>query len=93
MSSLNSIDRDVKNRHPRTKTIDIIPERYLGIPIRSIVEANPVNQFVAAARESVYLVEWPSLQRWAAITAYATIVFVLGWRFFTSRSMELSEDM
>jgi ABC-type polysaccharide/polyol phosphate export permease len=78
---------------PIVYPIDIIPERYLGIPIRSLVEANPVNQFVAAARESVYLVEWPSLQRWAAITAYATIVFVLGWRFFTSRSMELSEDM
>ncbi len=78
---------------PIVYPIGIIPERHWGIPIRKIVEWNPINQFVAAARDSAYLVEWPSATRWLALVIYSTVTFTLGWRFFARRSMQLSEDM
>ena len=78
---------------PIVYPIDIIPEQHWGLPVRKIVEWNPINQFIAAARDSAYLVEWPSATRWLALVGYSTVVFGLGWRFFARRSMQLSEDM
>lgn len=78
---------------PIVYPIGIIPEQHWGIPIRKIVEWNPINQFVTAARESAYLLQWPSLTRWCALFLYSFAVFALGWRFFSRRSMLLSEDM
>lgn len=78
---------------PIVYPIDIIPQHHWGLPIRKIVEWNPINQFVAAARDSAYLVEWPSASRWLALVIYSTATFALGWRFFARRSMRLSEDM
>tara|TARA_B100000700_G_scaffold328040_1_gene444501 strand:+ start:2458 stop:3273 length:816 start_codon:yes stop_codon:yes gene_type:complete len=78
---------------PIVYPIGIIPEQHWGLPIRKIVEWNPVNQFVAAARESAYLLQWPSLVRWATLLVYSLAIFGLGWRFFAKRSMLLSEDM
>ena len=78
---------------PIVYPLGIIPERHWGLPIRRIVELNPINQFVTAARESAYLLQWPSLTRWCALFCYSIVVFALGWRFFAQRSMQLSEDM
>ena len=78
---------------PIVYPIGIIPEQHWGLPIRKVVEWNPVNQFVAAARESAYLLQWPSLTRWGILLLYSFSVFGLGWRFFAKRSMLLSEDM
>tara|TARA_Y100001970_G_C14216657_1_gene850075 strand:+ start:1445 stop:2290 length:846 start_codon:yes stop_codon:yes gene_type:complete len=78
---------------PIVYPIGIIPEQHWGVPIRKIVEWNPVNQFVAAARESAYLLQWPSLTRWGILMVYSFATFGLGWRFFAKRSMLLSEDM
>ncbi len=78
---------------PIVYTIDLIPERRWGLPIRKLVELNPVNQFVGASRDVVYLLEWPSLGRIAALVGYSSVTFVLGWRFFSRRSMDLSEDI
>ena len=78
---------------PIVYPLGIIPERHWGLPIRRIVELNPINQFVEAARESAYLLQWPSLGRWCVLVCYSFVVFALGWRFFAKRSMQLSEDM
>ena len=78
---------------PIVYPIGIIPEQHWGLPIRKIVEWNPINQFVTAARESAYLLQWPSVTRWCALFLYSFAVFALGWRFFSKRSMLLSEDM
>ena len=78
---------------PIVYPLSIIPERHWGLPIRRIIELNPINQFVEAARESAYLFQWPSLSRWCVLVCYSFVVFALGWRFFAKRSMQLSEDM
>lgn len=78
---------------PIVYPIGIIPEQHWGLPIRKIVEWNPINQFVTAARESAYLLQWPSATRWCALFLYSFAMFALGWRFFSKRSMLLSEDM
>lgn len=78
---------------PIVYTIDLIPEEHWGLPLQSLVDYNPIYQFVASARDAVYFLEWPSLGRWAAMFGYSVGALVLGWWFFAARSMELSEEM
>jgi len=78
---------------PVVYPMDIIPETAYGLPTRKIVEYNPLNQFIAAARDVTYTLEVPSLTRFAAIFGYSIVMFLLGWRFFAARSMDLSEEM
>jgi ABC-type polysaccharide/polyol phosphate export permease len=78
---------------PIVYPMNIIPERHWGLPVRKLIEYNPVNQFVAAARDCVYFVEWPSAGRWLAMVGYSVATFLVGWRFFSRRSMDLSEEM
>ncbi len=63
-----------------------------GWPLR-LVDANPINQFVSAMREAVYLLEWPSLSRWLTLLGLSLGTFCLGWWFFARNSMRLSEDL
>ena len=78
---------------PIVYPLSIIPERHWKIPIRALVDANPVNQFVAAARESAYFTQWPSLWRWVAILGYSSVSFCAGWCFFRRHAMRISEEL
>lgn len=78
---------------PIVYPISIIPERHWGLPMRAIVENNPVNQFVAAGRDAIYFGQWPSAGRLLVISTYSLVTFFLAWRYFSARSMELSEEL
>ena len=78
---------------PIVYPLNMIPERHWKIPIRALVDANPINQFVAACRESAYLTQWPSLWRWAAVIGYSLASFGAGWWFFRRHSMKISEEL
>ena len=72
---------------------NLIPEESHGIPVRAIINANPVGHFVAAARDVAYLLEWPSASRIAWVSFYSVVALVGGSRFFSRRSMDLSERL
>ena len=78
---------------PIVYTRDLIPDEHWGFPVGAAIDANPIHQFVAAARDAVYFQEWPSATRWLALVGYSSVFFAVGWRFFSKRSMDLSEDM
>lgn len=78
---------------PIVYPVDVIPERKYNLPLRRIIELNPVNQFVSAARDAVYHLEVPSPGRWLFMIVTSSVVFVTGWRFFSRRSMALSEEL
>jgi ABC-2 type transport system permease protein len=78
---------------PIIYTIDLIPEEHWGLPMRDIVEANPLTQFVEAARSIFYLLEVPALDTWAYLVAVAVGSLALGWWLFARRSAELAEEL
>ncbi len=78
---------------PIVYTPDLVPERAWGLPVSRMMEFNPLYQLVAAAREVVYLGQWPGVGRWAAVVGAPLAIFLAGWGYFARRSMDLSEEM
>jgi len=77
---------------PIVYTLDIVPDRAYGMPVRRIIDFNPMSQFIGIARDAVYYLQVPSLRRVAAAFAWSAAVFCVGWVYFRHRSMEISEE-
>jgi len=78
---------------PIIYTINLIPKEAWGLPMRDLIEANPLTQFVLASRDVFYLLEVPSLDRWAYLIATSVGALALGWWIFSRRSGELAEEL
>ena len=78
---------------PIIYTIDLIPEEAWGLPMREIIEANPLTQFVMASRDLFYLLEAPSLGRWSYMLVASIGSLVLGWWIFSRRSADIAEEL
>jgi ABC-2 type transport system permease protein len=78
---------------PIIYTITLIPETAWGLPMRDIIEANPLTQFVMAARDIFYLLEVPSLSHWAYIFAWSVGSLAVGWWIFSRRSSHIPEEL
>lgn len=78
---------------PIIYTIDLVPEELAGIPVRRLIELNPVTKFVYIMRELVYLGRLPSAETvlYAMITAAVTLA--LGWVLFNRKSREVIEEL
>ena len=77
---------------PIVYTPDIVPETAYGLPVRRLVELNPLNSVIAVARDAVYFLEAPSLGQLATAAGWAAASFTLGWMYFRRRSMRISEE-
>ena len=77
---------------PIVYTPDIVPETAYGLPVRRLVELNPLNAVIAVARDAVYFLEAPSLGQFATAAGWAAASFTLGWMYFRRRSMRISEE-
>jgi len=77
---------------PIVYTPDLVPDRAYGLPLRQIIEANPLNSLVSMGRDAVYFLRVPALSDTATATAWACAAFVAGWFYFRSRSMRISEE-
>ena len=71
---------------------DIIPEDYRGLPLRDIIESNPMVHFVNAARDATYFgdVNWTRL---GFIGIASVAVFLAGWSYFVRKSVDISEEL
>lgn len=77
---------------PIIYTMDLVPEHHYGLPVRRLIELNPITQFVGMSRDAVYFLRVPSLGRVLVTTAWSVAVFSVGWIYFRHRSMEISEE-
>jgi len=72
----------------------LIPERTGGgIPIRALLEINPLFHYVEAARSLLWHLEAPSLAEWALMTTMSVIVFLAGWTVFQRGARDVSEEL
>ena len=77
---------------PIVFTPDLVPEEAYGLPVRRMMELNPLNAIVAVSRDAVYFLEVPSLSRLATAAGWAAASFGLGLLYFRRRSMQISEE-
>lgn len=77
---------------PIVYTPDIVPDSAYGLPVRRLIELNPMNAMIAVARDAVYFLEVPAIGQLAAAAAWAAASFTAGWVYFRSRSMRISEE-
>ena len=76
---------------------DLPPEEstLLGvtIPVRSLVQLNPMAIFVDAYRDVLYDLRWPALTQWLAMTAIAISALAVGALVFRRLEPRLAEEL
>ena len=73
--------------------LSVVPKELHGIPIRAIISANPLTQFVQASRDCFYLLKVPSAGSLLWITTSSVIMFIVGWVVFQRHASEVTEEL
>jgi len=78
---------------PIVYSLDIVPERIGGVPAREILQLNPLTQFVGNMRDSLYLLQNPSLMSMLVMTVLSVAVAVSGWIVFARSAPSVIEEL
>ncbi len=78
---------------PIVYTLNDVPGEKFGIPMRRLIELNPLTQIVGLSRDAFYLLTWPSLSTLAAVTLVCVVTFVVGSFLFTRKARNVIEEL
>ena len=78
---------------PLIYPLTLVPEEVKGIPLRQIIEMQPMTQFVEWSRDAFYTLEWPSLASVAGTTLASVVTFVVGWWVFSVKTRNIAEEL
>ena len=70
-----------------------VPEKIGPVPVRALVEASPLTQYVIQSRQVMYLLEFPTLNQVGYTFACSVAVLVFGWWVFTRRAADVIEEI
>ncbi len=71
----------------------IIPKEVAGLPARAIIAANPLAQFVQAARDCFYGLQLPSIAAIGYLFAWSVGTLGIGWWIFNRWARDVSEEL
>ena len=71
----------------------VVPADWHGLPLRTIVEANPLSQFVEALRSLAYGLEVPDAIRWLVLIAWAAASVAMAMVVYTTRGQDIGETI
>jgi ABC-type polysaccharide/polyol phosphate export permease len=71
--------------------VDMIPEEWNGIPLRSLLALNPMADFVGIARALLYELRLPPLGPVLYCTAWTIAMVVVARLVYRSRGRDVSE--
>lgn len=78
---------------PIVYSLTDVPDEVGGFPVRRLVEANPLTQLTEQARQSMYLLEIPTMNQ-LVYTAFAcTAILLFGWWVFARRAPMAIEEI
>lgn len=78
---------------PIIYTINLVPERLFGLPMRTLVELNPLTQMVNFSRDIFYLQQLPSLASVAGLAVSSVATFLVGWWLFNRKAENVTEEL
>jgi ABC-2 type transport system permease protein len=73
--------------------ITAVPERAWGLPIRRIIELNPIAQFVSWSRDAFWSLTWPSSVSFVCVISFSICTFVLGLAIFNRKSRDIVQEL
>ena len=73
--------------------LDRVPTEAWGLPMRSIVNANPLAQFVGWSRDAFWSLRWPSLGSFLYAIGASLVVFVIGLAIFDRKARDLAQEI
>ena len=73
--------------------LTLVPVEKWGLPMRRIIELNPLTQFVEMSRDLFYLHQLPSLTAFAGTMAVSLVTFFVGYALFKRRALNVSEEL
>ena len=71
--------------------VSTAPAEWHGIPVRAILEANPMTAFIDATRSAVYALEVPSAADAAAMAGWTLAAVALAWLTYRARGRDIAE--
>lgn len=77
---------------PIVFTPELVPEHAYGLPVRALMELNPLTAIVGISRDAAYFLQSPPLSRLLAASAWTCAAFAVGLAYFRRRSMRISEE-
>lgn len=108
LSATNAYFRDVQHflsiflniwfyATPILYPIDLPPEQYellgVSVPVRRLLEANPMTAFVDAYRDVLYHLRFPTALQWAELTLITVVTLALGSWLFARLEPRLAEEL
>ena len=78
---------------PIIYTVDMVPDRLGFVPVRALVELNPLTHMVNFSRDIFYLQQLPSLRTVGALAVSSLAVFAAGWWVFNRRAELVTEEL
>ncbi len=77
---------------PIIYSVDAVGDtEFMGVPVKSLMQFNPLTQFVEASRELLYLGVVPGVWRVLALVVISGLSLLVGWVLFVRYSKDVSE--
>lgn len=77
---------------PIIYSVDAVGDtEFMGVPVKSLMQLNPLTQFVEASRELLYLGVVPGIWRILALVVISGLSLLVGWVGFVRYSKDVSE--
>ena len=77
---------------PIVYTPELVPDIAYGLPVKQLMNLNPLTAIVSISRDAVYFLESPSLASFIISLVWTGSVFAIGLTYFRHRSMQISEE-
>ncbi|MDE0268852.1 MAG: ABC transporter permease [Acidimicrobiaceae bacterium] len=71
---------------------DMVPEEAYGLPVKALMNLNPITTIVGISHDAVYFLNTPSIYDMITSSAWAGAAFAVGLMYFRRRSMQISEE-
>ena len=73
--------------------ISFVPEYWYGLPLRALVEANPLTQFIESLRALVYGLQMPDFVNWTLMTAWTLTAVGVAALVYRRRGQDIGETI
>jgi ABC-type polysaccharide/polyol phosphate export permease len=70
-----------------------VPQEAMGLPIRDLLQLNPLTSFIGAMRACVYDLSPPTAGQWLVMLLTAAITSIGGVMYFARASLDVSEEL
>ena len=71
--------------------LENVPQEWHGIPVRAIMAANPLAEFITAFRNVLYDLTMPSTRNLVMMTAWTAGALLLAWWVYLKKGQDIGE--